>query len=123
GHAKREVVVPGPKGARSVRDGDRVANGIAKPTRNVRAEDDIEQVIESRACGKLQGLAAAVLQVLEIVWSGPDDAKAAVTVAKGKRDRPGYLRAGNDVLITAPRDVVGGVAYAEHRIEKELHSA
>ncbi|RMT65465.1 hypothetical protein ALP43_200075 [Pseudomonas azotoformans] len=78
---------------------------------------------EGAAAGQREVLLSPVLVVLEIGFVGAHHPVAAMGVAEGNGNCPFHLRAGGEVLVAVPTDVVGSVADAEHRVQQQVDRA
>lgn len=120
GNAERGVVMAARRDfAETVGDDDVVTGATPERPRDFRTEDGIEDIAESDPFGKDERLALAVAVVAKIFRIGPDDAKAAMTIAEGKRHGPGDIGMGGDPLCRSPEQVRRRVPDTKDRIKQK----
>ncbi|OPZ06732.1 MAG: hypothetical protein BWZ09_00193 [Alphaproteobacteria bacterium ADurb.BinA305] len=116
--------------AAAVAEHDALAEAVTMAGGDLGADHGLEEVLDARGCAgeraagredQTAPLAMAVLR--EEVRGGADHAVTAVRVAERERYQPLHLGQRGDVLDAGPRQVGGGVADVEDRVQQQLHRA
>ncbi len=121
-HLERFVVVlneadlPGPMG-----DDNGIAGVIAQGPGHLCTEDCIEDTLKDSPARQLQSAPACVAEPFEVIGICSHHPIPVVRIPEGNGDRPLDFGVAGDLLITLPRNVVGGIPDSKNGIEEKLN--